>query len=169
MPANPIMQQNTETQSNYVLVLPLKVIKQQILSAIDTACSRSSCESHTALLTNTHTYTLLFNHYLILHPITIMTFLNNAFTVQAAKNINIIIYIVIVRGKTCISTFGDFNALQLKSMCRICIFLTDNSYSWFGFKKTVYKENEGLKSTDCTILKHFQQTNVILMYTISII
>lgn len=34
--ANPIMQQNTETQSNYVLVLLLKVIKQQILSAIDT-------------------------------------------------------------------------------------------------------------------------------------
>lgn len=54
MPANSIMQENTETQSNYVPMLPLKVIKQQILFAIHTACSLSSCVS---LLTHAHACT----------------------------------------------------------------------------------------------------------------
>lgn len=53
MPANPIRQQNSETQSNYVLLLPLEVIKQQILSATHTRCAAGR---HTLTYTHMHAF-----------------------------------------------------------------------------------------------------------------
>lgn len=69
MPMSSIMQEKLKTQSNYVPLLPLKVIKQEILCATDTpTCGLGSCES--VLTHNTHTHTRVFHSSL--HPIPLL-------------------------------------------------------------------------------------------------
>lgn len=65
MPVNPIMQENTKTQSNYARELQLKVIKQQIFSATDLQPGSPAAVTHTCstlypwLLRSLHTLELI--------------------------------------------------------------------------------------------------------------
>lgn len=74
MPVNPIMQENTKTQSNYARELQLKVIKQQIFSATDLQPGSPAAVTHTCstlypwLLRSSHTHEFIcWRHILIIH------------------------------------------------------------------------------------------------------